>query len=75
MTETFTCKRCLRPYVRTFSIKVDFAFCDISLNWDGCADCAYQIKRQLVDFMLKASAPTKKAQSKQRYIERSAREG
>ena len=66
-----TCKRCHRPYVRPFEIKIDFLFRDdTSLEWEGCADCAYQLQRQLVDFMLRAVQPTKKVQSKLKHLER-----
>lgn len=64
------CKRCLRPYVRPFGLKVTFTFRETTIDWEGCADCAYHLQRQLVDFMLKAAQPTRKVQAKLRYIER-----
>ena len=58
------CKRCLRPYVHPFKVNISFPFCEQTIEWEGCADCAYHIKRQLADFMLKAAMPTKKVQRK-----------
>lgn len=58
------CKRCMRPYVRPFSVIVSFPFCETSLSWEGCADCAYAIKRQAVDFMMRMSEAPRKVQRK-----------
>jgi hypothetical protein len=69
------CKRCLRPYVRPFTVNVAFSFRDAKLDWEGCADCAYHIQRQLVDFMLKVAQPTRKVLAKQRDLERIEQEG
>lgn len=65
------CKHCLRPYVNPFTFTISFSFGDNApLEWEGCADCAYHMKRQLVDFVITAAKPTKKALSKQKYIAR-----
>lgn len=55
------CKRCLRPYVRQSTINISFSFRETKIDWEGCVDCGYQLQRQLVDFLLKATEPTHKA--------------
>lgn len=70
MPDHKTCKRCMRPYVRPFSVDISFPFCETTMTWEGCADCAYSIKRKLVDFMLTATMPPRKIQRK---LDRNAR--
>ena len=70
MMDHLTCKRCHRPYVRPFTFTCTFSFRPETIGWEGCADCAYQLQRQLVDLMLKAAQPTKKVQSKLKHLER-----
>lgn len=64
MNQTRSCKRCLRPYVNAFTMEISFPFCETKISWEGCADCAYQIKRQTVDFMLKVAQPPRRIQRK-----------
>lgn len=51
------CKLCLRSYVRPFGVHISFPFMETKIDWEGCADCAHAIRRQLVDFMLRVTQP------------------